>query len=558
MAFQPEVGSGVSRAVDYRDFVTKLSQMMCSQHVATVVVNNGGTATYLVGDIMTLTDASAHLDARFEVTTVSAGVITGLRINSSGAFALQGASATVNVGGSGYQVGDILQVQGGSSRLPMKFEVATLSGSAVATVTLFEDGGVYSAAPGLTGATTIGVGSTHPTVPQTFAGDNACTLDLTMTALITPLTAVPITGGSGGGSPTVDITLDQSGWTQLKDSNDYLENTLTDEKEVVLTATEGGSINKPIFGIRTGTDTISVDTRYAVQFVGMIAYNPSLNFDGQVNNSPGVSGSDTFVNGGSYLVFPQGNPITNEVDFWLSVDDSRITGAINTNPVAATDDGRYESFYVGFGDRAKTETEDPYPMVCFASSREFAEDPTTASPVITSAAEARNNGSSGPVYMYFPEDGVWRDMLNNAGGSVVTVPEAVWPFGDLPEPSSGVEFIVTQGTVQFQDNVFKRDRSPPTRILRPVPGTVDKIYRWPVIFSRRVSSTVSQITDNVRLSLRGYFAIFNDDGAGAPINDFSEDYLSEGSAPTVDVRYRVFHNWDLIAKYQYICIHEDV
>ena len=73
MAWQSEVGGSADQALGYRDGLTNLVNMATSKHVATVAVNNGGTATYVVGDIMTLTDASAHFDARFEVTSVAMG-----------------------------------------------------------------------------------------------------------------------------------------------------------------------------------------------------------------------------------------------------------------------------------------------------------------------------------------------------------------------------------------------------------------------------------------------------------------------------------------------------
>ena len=70
-------------------------------------------------------------------TTTSGGVIT---------------AAVVNAGGSGYVVGEILMVAGGDVNAMLK--VATLSGSAVATVTIYFGGTGYSNA---TGATTTSI-----------------------------------------------------------------------------------------------------------------------------------------------------------------------------------------------------------------------------------------------------------------------------------------------------------------------------------------------------------------------------------------------------------------
>lgn len=60
-------------------------------------------------------------------------------------------SATVNVGGSGYQVDDVLDVAGGTGG---KVKVATLTGSAVATVTIQAAGSGYTTATGAATTTT--------------------------------------------------------------------------------------------------------------------------------------------------------------------------------------------------------------------------------------------------------------------------------------------------------------------------------------------------------------------------------------------------------------------
>src|SRR5688572_6598806 len=140
MSWQYEVGTGTARATSYRDFLTKLVAFCTSQKVATVAINAGGTG-FAVGDIVQLTHAGAYLNARFEVLTLSGSAIATLRIVASGAFSnrLTGA-VTVNAGGSGYQASVsniILEVQGGSSREKGKV-VATTNGSGVVTsATLF-------------------------------------------------------------------------------------------------------------------------------------------------------------------------------------------------------------------------------------------------------------------------------------------------------------------------------------------------------------------------------------------------------------------------------------
>lgn len=556
MAYQREVGAGTARATGYQDFLTKWAGFLTSQHVATVAINNGGTGgTYVVGDLVTLTHGGALLDAVFEVTGVSAGQITTLRIHNSGAFSnrLTG-SVTVNAGGTGYDASAsniVLELQGGSSREKAKV-IATTNGSGVVTsAVLTETGGAYSSLPSFPASTAI-VG------PNGAAAGTGCTVTLSSTGLI-GTTGLAVTGGGGTGA-TVDITLAQTGWSAVRNANDYVENGITNEKEVVLVGDATGLTNKPYIGWRTGTDTVGIDTRYAVQCVGFPAYNPALNFTSQVAHSPGPSVSDEFADSGSYLIFPQN--ISNDVDFWISADDVHTKGAVNINPSANTDDGVYQHFYNGFGDRAGTESEDPYPLVIFAASRDFNADPTVSSGLITNPAEARVTAGSGPFWVYFPELGQWHDVLNNTGGTVVTVPDGCHPFGIISNNIGGGapgNIVAEAGGVGWHDNCFKRDRSSPNRVLRPVPGTTAKIFRWPIVTARKLGQgEPNEATDSVRVGLRGMFAVFNDDGTGTRIANFSEDYLSEGSAPVSDQRWTVFHSWDLIERYQYIAIEETV
>lgn len=92
-------------------------------------------------------------------------------------------SPTVNAGGSGYSVGDLLYINQPGSSLGAICVVKTLSGSAVATVTLIQNGVDYSNA--------TGVG----TVALTGAG-SGCTLDIA-------------TGTSGPGTQDIAVAFDE-------------------------------------------------------------------------------------------------------------------------------------------------------------------------------------------------------------------------------------------------------------------------------------------------------------------------------------------------------------
>ena len=544
MAWQPEVGSGTARATSYRDFVTKLVGFCTSQRVATVAVNAAGSG-YVTGDVVTLTHAGALLNARFEVTA-AAGAITALRIIASGAFSnrLSG-SVTVNAGGTGYTASVsniILEVQGGTSREKAKVQATTNGSGVVTSATRIETSGSYSSVPSFPATTSV-IG------PSGTAAGTGCTITTSTTGLI-GTTGLAVTGGTGTGA-TVNITLAQIGWAiATTNKNNRVWNSLLDEKEVVLVGDAAGNTNKPYIGFRTGTETVGVNTRYFVAIYGFTAYNPSLSFAAQAGESPGLDSSDNHTDTGPYLIFPQ--DLVNDTDFWFSADDIRVTGATNVNPAAATDDGRYQNFYAGYHDRVKTETEDPYPMLVGASSSLHSANPTAANTAITSIAECRTTNPAQWWY-YRTEAGAWTAIINDTGGSVGGVQNAMWPCGANFLNGIDPEIVVTTGPTPLTDSVIKRDRSAPDRNLRMVPGTTPKHLTYALVILRKVSDPVSDTTDSIRGTVRGVVWVYNADSAGAAINDFSKDYVVIGSA-----RYRVFHNWTLTERYQYVAFLEDV
>lgn len=548
MAFQREVGSGVNRATDYRDLQDKIVAMATSQHVATVAVNAGGTG-YTVGDILTLTHASSVLDARFEVTSVSSGVITGLRIQDSGAFAIRMISAAVAAGGSGYAVGDILEIQGGTGRCPGKFKVATLSGSAVATVTLFEFGGSYTVAPGAASAT-VGVG------PAAFAGDDLCTLTPTASAMI-GTTALAVTGGTGS-SATVDITLAETGWAvDGRNTNNRTENSLTDEKEVTLVGDATGMTNKPYVAMITATRTSGIDTRYAIAINGMVAHNSSLSLYQSPSIYPSINTSTGVLQRGSYLLCPQNQ--SQQIDFWFSIDTFRIAVVTNNNPAAAnTDNGEYMRMHMGLMNSYGTESENPYPLMVGASSALPEIDPTAANQSISGLPECVAPTSEVSPWAFFEaENSLWRDITNGnnlaVGGDHFYI---AYPFGDLSRISTATspDKIVDAGPIETFETWASVTRGSPSAKLRPIPGTTPQIFLWPINIIRRAGGTSSNaVEDGPRGEVRGMYFLTATDSTGAVITNFSEDFITVGSR-----RFFVSHNHIHTQRYQYVALEIDV
>lgn len=543
MAWQYETGAGSDRATNYQDLLTKMVAFLTSQHVVTVAINNAGTG-YTTGDILTLTHAGAYLDAKFEVTA-SAGVITALRIVANGAFSNRITTAAVVAGGTGYAVNDVLEVQGGTSREKGKVRVATVSGTAVLTVALFETGGAYSSAPG--------AGSSTAKIGPTAGSGSGCTLNPTMTGLI-GTTGLAVTGGTGT-SATVDITLAQTGWTvDGRNTNNTTFNSVTNEKQVVLKGDAAGWTNKPYIGFGTVTATSGINTRYAIAFYGMTAHNAA---PANLFVQPGFHGSSTGADGYPYLLCDQ--QAAQEMDFWFSADDKRFSGVIDTNSSAtSTSDSReFHHFYTGYLNSFATEAEDPYPMMCAASAGILNQDPSASSATISGLSECYFTATDEGVWVFINEDGLtWRPVRNGptvpSSGSIAAsmFPHCDPTYDSTLSPTADGQVADDTGFSAWE-TFAPIDRSAPANRLLMIPGTTPYHYPIPLTVSYKYSNTTSETLDTVRGTLQNWYWIFNTNSAGSTIANFGLDYLTIGSD-----RYRIFHTHVQRQPYHFVCIKE--
>lgn len=116
----------------------------------------GATATLLAF-------ASDYADSKWSLVVQILDSSPVLDLKAQGGV-LGMAGATVNAGGTGYAVNDLVTISGGTSSRVAKYRVTAETAGVVDTVELV-DPGEYSVAPGLTGAATVG-------------GNNDLTLDL--------------------------------------------------------------------------------------------------------------------------------------------------------------------------------------------------------------------------------------------------------------------------------------------------------------------------------------------------------------------------------------------
>jgi hypothetical protein len=559
MACQINTGSGSGRAVSNHDLLNRMVSFLTSRHVATVAINNGGTGgTYVVGDIVTLTHAGAHLDAKFEVLTVSAGQILTMRIHSSGAFGDRpNGSITISAGGTGYtasQTDIILELQGGSSRCPAKVKATTNGSGVVTSAVAFEDLGtgglgVYSSLPSYPAATVV-------KGPNGTGAGTGCTITMGGSTSIIGTTGLAVTGGGGTGA-TVDITLAETGWSvDGRNDNDRNINSVLNEKTVVLVGDATGWTNKPFIAYMTGNATSGLNTRYAIATMGLIAHNPALLMTQQSFRSPNLTSETALSDGGSYITCSQDSGAgTDEMDFWIKADDTHVSMITQIEETAATsDNGVYVQHYAGYMNRVGTETEAPYPMFIFGSSRAINEDPKVGSVNITGIAEQRH-ASSGPGWYYDNVAAAWQQLINDdTAGSPAAEDRIMSPAG-TPNilDTTSLNRVVDKGFSFISLIYFELDRSSASAVLRKVPGTVDEFFLFPLTVRAQPAAEPSAINDRYFGQPRGIFWISSDDGTGSRIADFSEDYVTVAGD-----RYLCFHNHVHTEPYQYIAWKWDV
>jgi hypothetical protein len=464
---------------NYQTVLQDLIDVATSDHVATVAIDGGG-AGYVVGDVLTVAGGTSTHAATLVVTSVAAGVIDGIRMGNGGAYTVdptlsanaatggtgagatfdltmdatgwavdrreyRAARATISAGGTGYSVGNVLTVVGGTGSEVARFRVQTVSGGAVTSV-----------APLLRGSTT----TTH---------------DVSGLYTATPSNPVTTTGGAGTCTLTVEY-----------------------EQELIMEGAGAGSDDITV-GIRTFQDVVGFDTTYNWAVYGMASYSSSLYFFDQVNISPGfntVPAADppmlTAV--GSYVPLRDTNgsfPIT----YWFNITPYRIIAVFKVRSGITT---AYCSMYLGYVNGLGTTTEIPWPIFvagCSHRRNVWYQDTT---PYITGLAVMDGGGvDNGPAFIFRPVPSSWAGIqnadVNDAGVSrAADADSCIYPGGspNVKPPASGYAAIATDGWGTFAD-VIPVSGIPGTQVwqIYPTPNTAGDLY-W------LIPSTIIDTDDN--------------------------------------------------------------
>jgi len=221
------------------------------------------------------------------------------------------ATAAVNSGGSGYVVGDILTVAGGTATIAAQIEVTSVAAGVIDGIRIFNAGSYTS----------------NPTT-----------------------TANAVTGGTGS-SATINLTMSDLGWTV--NANRVWDG--GSEKEVMVEG-EGGGSDSIHVGWRTFSN-VGGDY-YNWELHGFTGFSTSFGIEEQANSSPGnhEDASPGFY--GTYLALSQ-----NSFNWWVNINSYRIIITANVGSV-------YAHAYMGWGNRYGTSSEYPQPLYISGSNAE--------------------------------------------------------------------------------------------------------------------------------------------------------------------------------------------
>lgn len=337
---------------------------------------------------------------------------------------------SVAAGGSGYVVGDLITLAGGTSTIAAVLEVTTVSAGAV-TGARIENAGVYSSAP----SDPVGQASTD---------------------------------GSGTGA-TFNLTFATNGWVADLDAV-YSGS----ERNVIMHGSGSGS--EAIYvGWRTYSDAGA--GRYNWELKGFTGYNSGIGFTSQ----PGVSPGDVVDGGSSSEQYgPQLTMSSVAMNYYLSVTPSRIILVVQTA-------SGYFPCYLGFINRFATSTEYPYPLAVMGSTNWFdafhnqtelmsgLTDPWNHSAQsLTGSAAIRDPGGSWITFANSSINGGTRsksttEYYTNPTGSGTAPITSSTPQQDRYLASSSTDDL-------FSLVIEKNDLTSPNGNLEPSPGGVRVMF----------------------------------------------------------------------------------
>jgi hypothetical protein len=470
-----DLSASAPNATGYLDMLLKLIDFASNSSAATVAINSGGT-NYNVGDIVELDGGThptnlANCRATFEVTSVSSGVVDGIRFRDTGSYATTpgttGVSTTkLTVAGTGS--GLTLNMTYSSALWSVERRTQEITGATI-----------------VNGGTGYGAGGFDLDVEggDTRNGYSTPQSEDTGTLTITSTSGGVIDGisvnnpGTYHNTPANPVQTTSQGTGDNAATFNLTYSDVTDRDiEVWLESTAGA-----VAGIRSFNNGSSI---YNWELAMAPTFTAANNFDAQVNVSPGRYPDN---DEGSYVVLR--NVAFN---YYIRVTERYIAAVFNI------DNGVYTNMYIGLMNPYATATEYAYPgLILGCSSIKGVNETTDATRFAgMNAAVAANNNDDGPAQFYSP-GGSWIPFYNGYGTSTEILGEDnefhILPGGNFSTQSTVLE-LADRITHNNTSNSQKQDwgsfasvatatgasgEDAPTERFRPTPqtgGGDDQIY----------------------------------------------------------------------------------
>jgi hypothetical protein len=275
---------------------------------------------------------------------------------------------SIDDGGSGYVVGDLLTLSGGTSTIAAILEVTEVGGGGEVTAVRIRNAGLYSVAP------------TDP---------------------------VAVTGGTGTGAE-FNCDFDDNGWSMRRDTNVGGSG----QREVIIEGIGSGA-DEIFVGWRTYEDAGTGARNF--ELAGMTSFNSGLIWD----NQPGISpGRHTATSGGCYVPLA-----STTITWWVSVTPRRIVFCTRIGTY-------YGSAHLGLLNPYATSGEWPYPLYIAGSTSNRFHLPTTSDTNNSGIADPRASSAShtGPAQIR-RADGSWKAVWNAVGTVTSNTQAATYPYG---------------------------------------------------------------------------------------------------------------------------------
>ena len=476
--------------------VKMLMDAITAGRVIDVAVGAGGSA-YVVGDEITLADPGDVVldtfEARFEVTSVAAGVVDGIRMVSCGAYSTlhdMSAAAVATTGGTGTGLTVTLTVEGPYLAVPTP--AAEGSAFVVGEVVTVNEGTLFA-------------GSSHHQFVVTAVSLGAI---VSVEPLrvgrydVQPTNPVAITASASGTGATLDLTANS--WRFEGDAAENYVDGITKGTRFLAVGANAAGANPVV-----GCTVLDVTANDQIGVLAATGYDNGQPFTTQPGTSPASQFLAPDTDGHPRIPSTASGTFT----LFISITGRRLIWTAFTAPSRET---CYQGLFTPFIDSPSTK----YPSPLFVSGTTHADNISINSSYLEGNGltshmtfkRPRNHATNGHAFVRDPLGG-WRPLKqDNTDGWSTWPPNAIWSNNDyapnvetgsgvLVPPQSMSEAILddnfSSGTSWFNQSLLASGPAPspfgvagadlywmsPIEIIRNEPGAVELYGEFEGIFA---------------------------------------------------------------------------